>query len=94
MGYDIANGKLQADDWFQRVWDTDAETQFLPQPVAEKDTLPVIDLARTVTCLSRGSTISRAAMKSTAAARSARPIEMMIEMDQYSQAGRGLKMLL
>jgi hypothetical protein len=29
MGYDIADHKLQANHWFQRVWDTGAETWFL-----------------------------------------------------------------
>ena len=40
-GYAVADDKMVADFWFQRVWDTDAERWFLPVPVTiEGSTAP------------------------------------------------------
>jgi hypothetical protein len=48
-GYKIADDKLATPHWFQRVWDANAETWFVPWPAssAEKHK-PVADTARTV----------------------------------------------
>lgn len=47
-GYDIEAEDLRKQFWFQRIWDADAETWYLPWEVNEPDQLPKIDSARTV----------------------------------------------
>jgi hypothetical protein len=96
-GYDIADDKLQADHWFQRVWDTAAETWFIPQPVTEQDKPPVVDVARTVT--HELGFVPMVWIRNLPGGTDPdgwctfRPaIETVIEIDyQLSQAGRGLK---
>jgi hypothetical protein len=94
QGYDIVDETAQY--WFQRAWDADAETWFLPTPVAAP-TPPDVDVARSVRhglgfvplvwirnlpggVEPDGACTFRAA------------VETSIEIDyQLSQAGRGLK---
>jgi hypothetical protein len=83
--------------WFQRVWDTDAETWFLPWAVNDDFARPDLDTARTVSHglgfvpvvwiknLPGGDATDGACTFRAA-------IETSIEIDyQLSQAGRGLK---
>jgi hypothetical protein len=83
--------------WFQRVWDVDAETWFLPWEVNDPLAGPVVDVARSVTHglgfvpivwiknLPGGDAVDGACTFRPA-------IETSIEIDyQLSQAGRGLK---
>jgi hypothetical protein len=101
-GADLAGqGYLDVDPasvyWFQRSWDADTETWFLPWAVNDAAAAPVIDIARTVTHglgfvpivwiknLPGGDGIDGACTFRAA-------IETGIEIDyQLSQAGRGLK---
>jgi len=48
-GYPIAESDLNTDFWFQRVWDTNAETWYQPQTLkdARDDKAPVVDGERT-----------------------------------------------
>ena len=83
--------------WFQRVWDGDAETWFLPWPVKADNPVISVDIERTVTHnlgfvpivwiknLPGGNGIDGACTFRAA-------IDTSIEIDyQLSQAGRGLK---
>jgi hypothetical protein len=83
--------------WFQRVWDTDAETWFLPWAINDPSAGPVPDVARSVVHglgfvpivwirnLPGGDAVDGACTFRAA-------IETSIEIDyQLSQAGRGLK---
>lgn len=95
QGYqDIERGGLY---WFQRVWDQQAETWFLPVPVGQPDIVPEVDEARSVRHnlgfvpvvwvrnLPGGEGVDGACTFRSA-------IETSIEIDyQLSQAGRGLK---
>jgi hypothetical protein len=94
QGYDIADPATQY--WFQRSWDADMETWFLPVPVSSPDPAP-IDEARAVRHglgfvpivwvrnLPGGDDIDGACTFRPA-------VETGIEIDyQLSQAGRGLK---
>lgn len=47
-GYVIAADMMATDHWFMRVWDAQAETWFVPQPVSKPDAMTV-DASRTVT---------------------------------------------
>jgi hypothetical protein len=95
QGYDVGDGA--AVYWFQRIWDTDAETWFMPWAVDDSSVLPMIDESRTVRHglgfvpvvwiknLPGGDAIDGACTFRAA-------IETNIEIDyQLSQAGRGLK---
>jgi hypothetical protein len=98
-GYAIAEPDLAAEFWFQRVWDTNAETWFVPQRVidAGEGKPLVVDTVRTtrhglgfvpmvwIRNLPGGD--------ETDGACTFRPaVETAIEVDyQLSQAGRGLK---
>jgi len=83
--------------WFQRCWDVDSETWFLPWPVNDAFAQPVVDVSRSVSHglgfvpivwiknLPGGDAIDGACTFRAA-------IETSIEIDyQLSQAGRGLK---
>ena len=100
-GYNIEAKRLGEWFWFQRVWDADAETWFVPQPVVDAAAVdaqpPAIDTARTVAHglgfvpmvwiknLPGGNDIDGACTFRLA-------VETGIEIDyQLSQAGRGLK---
>lgn len=102
-GYDVPDDRLQVWHWFQRQWDTDAETWFVPTPVAlvTRNTPLAIDLART-TRHALG-VVPMVWIRNLAGASSTgsphdggctfRPaLDAAIEIDyQLSQAGRGLK---
>jgi hypothetical protein len=94
QGYELPDP--QAQYWFMRRWDTEAETWFVPNPVVQPQP-PQIDTTRTVRHglgfvpivwvrnLPGGDAIDGAATFRSA-------IETTIEIDyQLSQAGRGLK---
>ncbi len=94
QGYELPDPG--ANYWFQRVWDADAETWFLPQPL-DAEQSPLADEARTVRHalgfvpvvwvrnLPGGDEVDGACTFRPA-------IETAIEIDyQLSQAGRGLK---
>ena len=96
-GYAIQPDMLNQMHWFQRVWDGDADTWFVPQPVADAEQAPAIDAQRTVQHglgfvpivwvrnLPGGNGIDGGCTFRPA-------IETQIEIDyQLSQAGRGLK---
>jgi hypothetical protein len=90
----------QGDYWFQRVWDQDAETWYLPTPVAEPME-PAIDEARTVrhrlgfvpvVWIKNLPGPSASGSPDDGACTFRAAIETQIEIDyQLSQAGRGLK---
>lgn len=95
QGYDIA--EPGADYWFMRRWDGEAETWFVPWPVASSVQGPVVDEARSVAHglgfvpmvwvrnLPGGDSIDGGCTFRDA-------VETAIEIDyQLSQAGRGLK---
>jgi hypothetical protein len=99
-GYAIPDDKLDTDFWFQRVWDGQAETWYLPQGKEEatKGEPPVVDTARTVKHalgfvpvvwvrnLPGGDDIDGAATFPPEA------VDVQIEADYLlSQGGRGLK---
>lgn len=88
----------RAEYWFQRQWDAQAETWYLPQPVSESETQPVVDADRTknhglgfvpmvwIKNLPGGDDIDGEATFDDDA------INTVMEADyQLSQAGRGLK---
>ncbi|QMV32400.1 portal protein [Ralstonia phage Hyacinthe] len=99
-GYAIADGDLNSDFWFQRVWDGSAETWYLPQSLddVKEEKPPVVDSARTtqhnlgfvpmvwVKNLPGGDDIDGAPTFPPEA------IDLQIEADYLlSQGGRGLK---
>jgi hypothetical protein len=97
-GYDIAD--TGTNYWFQRSWDSNSETWYLPVPVGQ-DFSPEIDLNRTVEHALGfvpvvwirnlpGSSSTGDPNDGTCTFRAA--VEIQIEIDyQLSQAGRGLK---
>ena len=99
-GYTVADDDLKATFWFQRIWDSQAETWFLPQTKedAKKGAKPKPDLARTtahglgfvpmawVRNLPGGDSIDGAPTFPPEA------VDVQIEADYLlSQGGRGLK---
>ena len=97
QGYAIKQDDLQAWFWFQRVWDAQEETWFLPWKVSDRDAVPQPDKAHTVRHglgfvplawiknLPGGEGIDGACTFAPA-------VDTSIEIDyQLSQAGRGLK---
>lgn len=98
QGYSIARDDLNASYWFQRIWDDNAESWFVPWKVADKDQAPKVDTEKTVTHqlgfvpviwvknLPGGDSVDGKPTFPDEA------IETQIEIDyQLSQAGRGLK---
>lgn len=97
-GYELDEPSL--DHWFQRTWDTDNETWYLPIPVGSAAS-PVVDMSRSVhhrlgfvplvwTRNLPGLSASGDPIDGACTFRAA--IESQIEIDyQLSQAGRGLK---
>lgn len=96
-GYTIADDDLNADFWFQRMWDDQAETWYLPWKVRDENAGAVVDTAKTkkhglgfvpaewVKNLPGGNGVDGACTFKEA-------IDTGIEIDyQLSQAGRGLK---
>ncbi len=96
-GYTINDQDMAKDHWFQRIWDQDAETWFLPQSITADDKPMQIDTTRTVKHsfgfvpmvwirnLPGGDDVDGACTFRPA-------VETSIEIDyQLSQAGRGLK---
>lgn len=95
QGYeDVERGALY---WFQRIWDEQSETWFLPTPVGQPEAAPLVDEARSVRHnlglvpivwirnLPGGEGVDGGCTFRCA-------IETSIEIDyQLSQAGRGLK---
>ncbi len=97
QGYAIKEDERGAWFWFQRVWDAQAETWFLPWKVSETDAVPQPDTSRTtrhglgfvpmvwIRNLPGGDGIDGACTFGAA-------VDTAIEIDyQLSQAGRGLK---
>ena len=95
QGYDIADPA--AEYWFMREWDGAAETWYLPWPVAQPETPPRIDAARTIRHDLGFVPIARVRNlpggdETDGACTFRAAIETSIEIDyQLSQAGRGLK---
>ncbi|HET6183232.1 MAG TPA: phage portal protein [Acetobacteraceae bacterium] len=97
-GYDLDD--LDTDYWFQRIWDTSAETWFVPVPVRE-GTPSVADLERTtihdlgfvpIAWVRNLPGPSATGDPNDGACTFRAAIETQIEIDyQLSQAGRGLK---
>ncbi len=96
-GYTVADDDLNADFWFQRMWDDQAETWYLPWKVRDDNAGAVVDTAKTkkhglgfvpaewVKNLPGGNGADGACTFKEA-------IDTGIEIDyQLSQAGRGLK---
>ncbi|WP_045736797.1 phage portal protein [Xanthomonas sp. MUS 060] len=96
-GYSIADDDLTADFWFQRIWDDQAETWYLPWKVRDDKAKAVVDTAKTkkhglgyvpaewVKNLPGGNGVDGACTFNDA-------IDTSIEINyQLSQAGRGLK---
>jgi hypothetical protein len=99
-GYRIAAEDIGADFWFQRVWDADSETWYLPWKVADVDAVPAVDADNTlahrlgfvpiawVRNLPGGDGVDGACTFPDEA------IDTQIEIDyQLSQAGRALKFM-
>lgn len=95
LGYNVKPDA--GDHWFQRIWDENDETWFLPWPVEQKDAVPQIDQGKTLTHalgfvplvwvknLPGGDEIDGASTFE-------RAIDTVVELDYLmSQAGRGLK---
>jgi hypothetical protein len=97
-GYDLSDPAV--DYWFQRSWDSSAETWFNPSPVTE-DHAPVVDVRRTVrhglgfvpiVWIRNLPGFSSTGDANDGACTFRPAIETQIEIDyQLSQAGRGLK---
>ncbi|HJP68273.1 MAG TPA: phage portal protein [Sphingomicrobium sp.] len=98
MGYSVTREDMGATFWFQRVWDDQAETWYLPWKTSADDQTPKVDDAKTVKHelgfvpivwirnLPGGDAIDGLPTFPNEA------IETQIEIDyQLSQAGRGLK---
>lgn len=96
-GYAVGRDDMQAWHWFQRVWDAEAETWFLPWKVADHDAVARPDPTRStrhglgfvpmvwLRNLPGGDALDGASTFGPA-------IDTSIEIDyQLSQAGRGLK---
>ncbi len=99
-GYTIAEDKLATEHWFGRIWDAQAETWLLPQPVGAEGSLQA-DPSRTVwhglgfvpmVWIRNLPGPSETGAGEDGASTFARAIDTQIELDyQLSQAGRGLK---
>ncbi|MCI4431604.1 MAG: phage portal protein [Burkholderiales bacterium] len=97
LGYTIDDDDLNADFWFKRMWDDQAETWYLPWKVRDDNAVAVVDTGKTKTHglgfvpaewvknLPGGNGVDGACTFKEA-------IDTAIEIDyQLSQAGRGLK---
>lgn len=97
MGHSVTDADMGAWYWFQRIWDCDAESRYIPWKVADQNQVPLIDEAESVQHelgfvpivwiknLPSADPIDGACTFTAA-------IDTQIEIEyQLSQAGRGLK---
>ena len=96
-GYDIKPDQRETTFWFQRVWDSNADTWSIPWPVAEQNATPQPDPVRSVVHSLGFVPIVwfrnlPGGMAPDGACTFRQAIDTSIEIDyQLSQAGRGLK---